>query len=156
MQALNYYEKFVSCLFLIRTLFPSHGSGVFSTGATGAIAPAILRKRLIAPAILNLSQECHGKFEPGKAQFFGLVVSYKCVSFRNVYFTSQESRTNFLDFFSIQKLLLTLKSVLSHKGFNVKSNPLDLIFQGKIISLYLILQKSYYIFMLRQFHKNNN
>jgi hypothetical protein len=26
-------------------------SGVFSTGATGAIAPAILRKRLIAPAI---------------------------------------------------------------------------------------------------------
>ena len=29
-------------------------SGVFSTGATGAIAPAILRKRLIAPAILHL------------------------------------------------------------------------------------------------------
>ena len=27
-------------------------SGVFSAGATGAIAPAILRKRLIAPAIL--------------------------------------------------------------------------------------------------------
>ena len=26
-------------------------SGVFSTGATGAIAPAILRKRVIAPAI---------------------------------------------------------------------------------------------------------
>ena len=29
-------------------------SGVFSTGATGAIAPAILRKGLIAPAILHL------------------------------------------------------------------------------------------------------
>ena len=29
-------------------------SGVFNTGATGAIAPAILRKRLIAPAILHL------------------------------------------------------------------------------------------------------
>jgi hypothetical protein len=29
-------------------------SGVFSTGATGAIAPAILSKRLIAPAILHL------------------------------------------------------------------------------------------------------
>ena len=32
-----------------------HCSGVFSTGATGAIAPAIFRKRLIAPAILHLS-----------------------------------------------------------------------------------------------------
>ena len=30
-------------------------SGVFSTGATGAIAPTILRKRLIAPAIIHLS-----------------------------------------------------------------------------------------------------
>ena len=29
-------------------------SGVFSTGATGAIAPVLLRKRLIAPAILHL------------------------------------------------------------------------------------------------------
>ncbi len=29
-------------------------SGVFSTGATGAIAPVILRKRLIAPVILHL------------------------------------------------------------------------------------------------------
>ena len=29
-----------------------HISGVFSTGATGAIAPVILRKRLIAPVIL--------------------------------------------------------------------------------------------------------
>ena len=29
-----------------------YGSGVFSTGATGAIAPVILRKRLIAPVIL--------------------------------------------------------------------------------------------------------
>ena len=29
-------------------------SGVFSTGATGAIAPVILRKRLIAPSILHL------------------------------------------------------------------------------------------------------
>ena len=28
-------------------------SGVFSTGAKGAIAPAILRKRQIAPAILK-------------------------------------------------------------------------------------------------------
>ena len=28
-------------------------SGVFKTGATGAIAPAILKKRLIAPAILH-------------------------------------------------------------------------------------------------------
>ena len=31
--------------------FISLGSGVFSTGATGAIAPVILRKRLIAPAV---------------------------------------------------------------------------------------------------------
>ena len=30
-----------------------HISGVFSTGATGAIAPVILRKRLIAPVILR-------------------------------------------------------------------------------------------------------
>ena len=30
-------------------------SGVFSTGATGAIAPVILRKRLIAPVILHLT-----------------------------------------------------------------------------------------------------
>ena len=29
-------------------------SGVFSTGATGAIAPVILRKRLIAPVIFHL------------------------------------------------------------------------------------------------------
>ena len=29
-------------------------SGVFSTGATGAIAPVIFRKRLIAPVILHL------------------------------------------------------------------------------------------------------
>ena len=29
----------------------SYYSGVFSTGATGAIAPVILRKRLIAPAV---------------------------------------------------------------------------------------------------------
>ena len=29
-------------------------SGVFSTGAMGAIAPVILRKRLIAPVILHL------------------------------------------------------------------------------------------------------
>ena len=28
-------------------------SGVFSTGATGAMAPIILRKRLIAPAVSN-------------------------------------------------------------------------------------------------------
>ena len=28
-------------------------SGVFSTGATGAMAPVILRKRLIAPAVSN-------------------------------------------------------------------------------------------------------
>ena len=28
-------------------------SGVFNTGATGAIAPVILRKRLIAPAVSN-------------------------------------------------------------------------------------------------------
>ena len=28
-------------------------SGVFSTGATGAIAPVILRKRLIAPVIFT-------------------------------------------------------------------------------------------------------
>ena len=29
-------------------------SGVFSTGATGAIAPVILRKRLLAPVILHM------------------------------------------------------------------------------------------------------
>ena len=28
-----------------------HSSGVFSTSATGAMAPVILRKRLIAPAV---------------------------------------------------------------------------------------------------------
>ena len=28
-------------------------SGVFSTGATGAMAPVILKKRLIAPAVSN-------------------------------------------------------------------------------------------------------
>ena len=33
---------------------PSASSGVFSTGATGAIAPVILRKRIIAPVILHL------------------------------------------------------------------------------------------------------
>ena len=32
-------------------LFAEHGSGVFSTGAMGAMAPVILRKRLIAPAV---------------------------------------------------------------------------------------------------------
>jgi hypothetical protein len=32
----------------------TESSGVFSTGATGAIAPAILRKRLIAPTTLHL------------------------------------------------------------------------------------------------------
>ena len=30
-----------------------NNSGVFSTGATGAMAPVILRKRLIAPAVSN-------------------------------------------------------------------------------------------------------
>ena len=33
-----------------------HSSGVFSTGATGAIAPAILRKRLIEPGILQFTR----------------------------------------------------------------------------------------------------
>ena len=32
----------------------AHCSGVFSTGAMGAIAPVILRKRLIAPVILHM------------------------------------------------------------------------------------------------------
>ena len=31
--------------------YSAYCSGVFSTGATGAIAPVILRKRLIAPAV---------------------------------------------------------------------------------------------------------
>ena len=35
-------------------LLPVESSGVFSTGATGAIAPVILRKRLIAPVIFHL------------------------------------------------------------------------------------------------------
>ena len=45
---------------LISEIFPSkpdfhlHShSGVFSTGATGAMAPVILRKRLMAPVILG-------------------------------------------------------------------------------------------------------
>ena len=37
---------------------PKVNSGVFSTGATGAMAPVILRKRLIAPAVSNRN----GKF----------------------------------------------------------------------------------------------
>ena len=39
---------------------PDNFSGVFSTGATGAIAPALLRKRLIAPAILHLPYSVQG------------------------------------------------------------------------------------------------
>ena len=37
------------CVYLILLCY----SGVFSTGATGAMAPIILRKRLIAPAVSN-------------------------------------------------------------------------------------------------------
>ena len=36
---------------LEKVVRPFTSSGVFSTGATGAIAPVILRKRLIAPAV---------------------------------------------------------------------------------------------------------
>jgi hypothetical protein len=38
---------------LILMVGSSVSSGVFSTGATGAMAPVILRKRLIAPAVSN-------------------------------------------------------------------------------------------------------
>ena len=38
----------------IKLFWIDKSSGVFSTGATGAIAPVILRKRLIAPVIFHL------------------------------------------------------------------------------------------------------
>ena len=45
--ALEYFTK----LRFRRSFSGAYCSGVFSTGATGAIAPVILRKRLIAPAV---------------------------------------------------------------------------------------------------------
>ena len=38
-------------LHLEASYYVSYNSGVFSTGAMGAMAPVILRKRLIAPAV---------------------------------------------------------------------------------------------------------
>ena len=44
----------LKCIYILHqlSLQNSYYSGVFSTGATGAIAPVILRRKLIAPVIL--------------------------------------------------------------------------------------------------------
>ena len=47
-------NKYTKCTLLSQYIYQDSNSGVFSTGATGAIAPVILRKGLIAPVMLHL------------------------------------------------------------------------------------------------------
>ena len=80
---MNHLIYSVDCAQIFRPVFMCiYLSGVFSMGATGAIAPVILRKRLVAPVILHLpywaSKEPKA-FSGNSSKFFFALRAYVCI-----------------------------------------------------------------------------